>query len=131
MKSLDDGALRSLRRMVGDVVFIEVIEEYLVESAELASQIEHAGDAQDFPKICSAAHKLKSTANLVGATGLADVCALLERVEGPGRGGARDIDAKIALVSSHTAASQQQLRRVASNVERDIKRASLAPSGEA
>jgi HPt (histidine-containing phosphotransfer) domain-containing protein len=77
MTTFDPAALKNVLELGGgDREFVvEVIDEYLNDSAELLARLRCA-DGEDLRR---AAHSLKSTSASVGATALADVCGEIER----------------------------------------------------
>lgn len=56
----------------------EFFTDFLRHGANTLSEIEQAVAAQDASQVGALAHRLKSSARMVGAIGLADVCVLLE-----------------------------------------------------
>ena len=86
---VDENVLEELRASVeGDTGFVrDLIEAYLVDSAEQLEAIESAIDATDAEALVRPAHTLKSSSATVGAV---DVSALARTLEMAGRSGSLD-----------------------------------------
>ncbi len=85
---LDTDLLRQLRQMSspeeGDLVdeLIELFMETVPVGVEALGKAIHEQDADGVMRL---AHRLRSSAGMLGATGLSDLCSRLERLSGAGR----------------------------------------------
>lgn len=102
---LDAGALATLRDLfAGDTPALrDLLQTYLTSSAQLCDDMHHGARRADLATIGRAAHTLKSSSAIFGATELAGACRTLEVAAGQG-----DVAAAVALVhatlSAYTAA---------------------------
>jgi HPt (histidine-containing phosphotransfer) domain-containing protein len=58
---------------------MQILESFIEDARANADRIAAAWEARDAAAVGAAAHGLKSSARAVGAHGLADLCAALER----------------------------------------------------
>jgi CheY-like chemotaxis protein/signal transduction histidine kinase/HPt (histidine-containing phosphotransfer) domain-containing protein len=72
---------RALDELCGDdeVARMQILESFIEDARANADRIAAAWEARDAAAVGAAAHGLKSSARAVGAHGLADLCAALER----------------------------------------------------
>ncbi len=73
---------KALNRVFGDdrAKHLAVLEKFIPQSEAIVAEISTAHGARDAEQVSFHAHKLKSTARLVGADSLADACLELETV---------------------------------------------------
>jgi len=72
---------RALDELCGDdeAARMQILESFIEDARANADRIAAAWEARDAAAVGAAAHGLKSSARAVGAHGLADLCAALER----------------------------------------------------
>lgn len=113
MATLDTRAVRALRTNLSARAFLDVIEEYILDTARLTSRIVESCAAEDWADLRMAAHQLKSTSMLVGATELAEACALLERAGTEGGPTRETVATTVALAGRSASATTALLRETA------------------
>ena len=84
-----------LKALVGDdpAVIREFLGDFRLSAAKTAAELKAACDGGQARQAGALAHKLKSSARLVGALALGELCAAMERA-----GKAGDMDALVALL---------------------------------
>ena len=84
---------------------------YLAELPARVGAIHEAVGAADAPGLAAAAHTLKSTSGLVGATRLTEICADLEAAGRSGK--AAEVADRLPLLDEETEAARLTLERPA------------------
>lgn len=78
MTTLDRDTIDALAEELGPQTLVDVLRTFLEDAASLSDAIRASGATGDLGALGRAAHTLKSTAALVGASELAASCAALE-----------------------------------------------------
>lgn len=78
MPTLDEAVFRRLRRDLGDATVADLVASFLADARALVEEIGDAARQADRDRARGAAHKLKSTASLFGATALESACRAVE-----------------------------------------------------
>jgi HPt (histidine-containing phosphotransfer) domain-containing protein len=117
MATLDRVVVGKLLSAIGDHDFADVVKLFLADSSALVGELEDAAAASDMGRTRTAAHKLKSTAEIVGAGELAEVCAELELMEPESVPPKSVMRNKVALVSKRHEAATAALQREVSRAK--------------
>ena len=75
---MDEQALATLKRDVGDEMFPMILEQFAIELHGKIEQLERAFGDADLAQIGELAHSLKSTTRTLGLTAVADLVASVE-----------------------------------------------------
>jgi HPt (histidine-containing phosphotransfer) domain-containing protein len=110
VSALDRPTVHALLEALGRDAFVDLVEEYVDDSARLVGEIGECAAAGDLARVRRAAHELKSTARLIGALGLADICADLEGTVSEKGADSSSLDEAVTLAVELCESANEELR---------------------
>lgn len=85
--AFDDGAIERLRRLGGEALLARMLDVFLAQTSARMAEARRALSSGDQPRAEAAAHSLRSSAGIVGATELLEIATRLELDARGGRAG--------------------------------------------